>query len=128
MLLRKLQEDELTYHLGQLQQDIACLGGSIDNPEVAKYQLPAQIEFPLGELTNPAIQPLILIWSSQNAIRLARIQKKDQFDAQGLEGKCIVSTTVLIALTAARVISPYRRTVSVCLDVLLPNLKDKDYE
>jgi hypothetical protein len=66
------------------------------------------VEFPLGELMNPAIAGFAWAWAMQKRLIVGPIQEGDQFNAQGLEGKVRVHTTLSTALLVYRDLPPYR--------------------
>jgi hypothetical protein len=66
------------------------------------------VEFPLGELMNPAIVGFAWAWALQKRLIVSPIQEGDQFSAQGLEGKVRVDTTLSTALLVYRDLPPYR--------------------
>ena len=66
------------------------------------------VEFPLGELMNPAIAGFVWAWAMQKRLVVGSIQEGDQFNAQGLEGKVRVRTTLSTALLVYRDLPPYR--------------------
>lgn len=66
------------------------------------------LELPLGEVMNPRISGFVWAWKKQGKIKMGRIQKRDRFNAQGLEGKAIVRTTLVTALLVCRELPPYR--------------------
>ncbi len=68
----------------------------------------AWVEFPLGELMNPAIAGFAWAWAMQKRLIVGPIQEGDQFNAQGLEGKVRVRTTLSTALLVYRDLPPYR--------------------
>ena len=68
----------------------------------------AWVEFPLGELMNPAIAGFAWAWAMQKRLIVGPIQEGDQFNAQGLEGKVCVPTTLSTALLVYRDLPPYR--------------------
>ena len=68
----------------------------------------AWVEFPLGELMNPAIAGFAWAWAMQKRLIAGPIQAGDQFNAQGLEGKVRVHTTLSTALLVYRDLPPYR--------------------
>ncbi len=68
----------------------------------------AWVEFPLGELMNPAIAGFAWAWVVQKRLIVGPIQEGDQFNAQGLEGKVRVHTTLSTALLVYRDLPPYR--------------------
>ncbi len=76
----------------------------------------AWVEFPLGELTNTAIAGFVWAWAMQRRLIVGPIQEGDQFNAQGLEGKVRVRTTLSTALLVYRDLPPYR------CQVLLPEV------
>ena len=73
------------------------------------------VEFPLGELMNPAIAGFVWAWAMQKRLVVGSIQEGDQFNAQGLEGKARVRTTLSTALVY-RDLPPYR--CQVVMEVL----------
>jgi hypothetical protein len=66
------------------------------------------VEFPLGELTNPAIAGFVWTWALSRRLTTHAIQRGDRFDAQGLEGKARAITTLATALLVYRELPPYR--------------------
>src|SRR3990167_1050039 len=56
----------------------------------------AILEMPLGELTNEGIAGFVWAWNAKHMIKTADIDKHDRFNAQGLEGKVIIETIMLI--------------------------------
>ncbi|MFH1236171.1 MAG: hypothetical protein V1685_04515 [Parcubacteria group bacterium] len=72
---------------------------------------PARLEFPLGELTNPAIAGYVWAWQLRRKIQTASITGKEGFLAQGLEGKVCVHTNMVTALLAYGWLPEYRRAV-----------------
>ena len=68
----------------------------------------AWVEFPLGELMNPAIAGFVWAWAMQKRLVVGSIREGDQFNAQGLEGKVRVRTTLSTALLVYRDLPPYR--------------------
>ena len=48
----------------------------------------AWVEFPLGELMNPAIAGFVWAWAMQKRLVVGSIQEGDQFNAQAWRGKC----------------------------------------
>jgi hypothetical protein len=71
-------------------------------------QREAWVEFPLGEFTNPAIAGFVWAWAVSRRLTTHAIQSGDRFDAQGLEGKARVITTLTTALLVYRELPPYR--------------------
>lgn len=110
-LFYKLSEGELATYLLDLPHDLSS-GQPPAGDVGAKDNEPAQLEFLLGEITNPKISRFILIWHSQGVIQIGRIGPRDRLAAQGLGGKCIIPT-LLLALLTARELPPYRRAVNV---------------
>jgi hypothetical protein len=72
---------------------------------------PAQLEFPLGELSNPGIAGFVWVWKMKGTIQTASIESDDQFNAQGLEGKIVIQTTLTTALLAYRELPEHRRAI-----------------
>jgi hypothetical protein len=101
-LAHKLTSFELENLLAEMERDYLHYQSVPPAEVVARYHQPAWLEFPLGELTNPGITGFILAWALQGVIRTTSITARDQFDAQGLEGKCVVETVLSSALLAAR--------------------------
>jgi len=73
----------------------------------------AQVEFPLGELVNPRIAGFVWAWAMLRCITTAPIQSGDHFNAQGLEGKIRVRTTLATALLVYAELPPHRCQVLV---------------
>lgn len=68
----------------------------------------AVIEMPTGELMNERIAGFAWAWASKGRIEDAPIEKGDRFNAQGLEGKVRIRTTLTVALLTYREVSPHR--------------------
>ena len=68
----------------------------------------AWVEFPLGELTNRNIAGFVGVWASKGLIKDYPIDKTDRFNAQGLEGKIRIATTLATALLVYRELPPNR--------------------
>jgi hypothetical protein len=77
----------------------------------AEGNRPARLEFPCGELLNPAIAGFVWAWYLQGRIQLDGIAKADGFAAQGLEGKAIVEVQLVAALLTARDLPVHRCNV-----------------
>ena len=60
------------------------------------------IEFPSGELFNEGIRGYIIAWRMIGKLQNLPIDSTDRFNAQGLEGKIRVHTSLCTALTAYR--------------------------
>ena len=73
----------------------------------------SRVEFPLGELTTPAIAGFVWAWNMKGIVQLSKITSSDRFDAQGLEGKAMIDTDYATALLAAHELPEYRRAVYV---------------
>jgi hypothetical protein len=80
----------------------------------------ASVEFPLGELMNRRIAGFVWAWAMQERITTHAIQRGDQFNAQGLEGKARVGTTLSTALLVYDLLPAYRCQILVETSVL-PN-------
>ena len=74
---------------------------------------PAWIEFPGGELMNPNITGWLWAWKLQGAIESRSLEKRDQFNANGLEGKISVKTSLTTALLVWKDLPAYRRQIMV---------------
>lgn len=127
-LAHKLTPFELENLLAQMEWDYQRYKLVLPDEVVARYHQPARLEFPLGEITNPDIAGFILAWALQAAIRTTSIAAKDQFDAQGLEGKCVINTLLSSALLAARELLPYRRAIYIQLKLFESNLLETQEE
>jgi hypothetical protein len=73
----------------------------------------AWVEFPLGELMNPRIAGFVWAWAMQTRIATHAIQRGDQFNAQGLEGKVRVRTSLSTALLVYDLLPAYRCQILV---------------
>lgn len=107
----RLTETELANWLFEMRQAYACGQPTPPKQVTAYYHQAAVLEFPLGEVTNRALAGFLFVWYHQNKIKIQPITQKDRFDAQGLEGKCVVETTLWTALVAADALPQYRRAV-----------------
>ena len=110
---KQLTEFELLTYIRALEQVYQQHRPFPPDEVLARYHQPARLEFPLGELTNPRITGFLWAWQMQGQLTTARITASDRFNANGLEGKCVVSTLLSTALLAARELPPYRRAVWV---------------
>ena len=110
----------LTY--SQLQAATARMGaasaahldgnhGAFDRWLRDEGDLPARVEFPLGELMNPNITGFVWAWSTNREIRIEGITKRDRFNAQGIEGKAVVEVSLATALLVARDLPRHRIAV-----------------
>ena len=77
------------------------------------YHQEAQLEFPLGELSNPNIAGFVWAWKMQARIETTEIAKDDRFNANGLEGKIIIRTTLSTALIAAGELPEHRSAIKL---------------
>lgn len=127
-LVHKLTPSELENLLAQMERDYQRYKPVPPDEVIAPYHQPARLEFPLGEITNPGIAGFILAWMIQAAIHTTSITAKDQFDAQGLEGKCVIDTLLSSALLAARELPPYRRAIYIQLKLFETNLIETQEE
>jgi len=109
---KTLTEFELLTHIRALEQVYHQHRPVVPAEVLARYHQPARLEFPLGELTNPRITGFLWAWQ-QGQLTTARITASDRFNANGLEGKCVVKTLLSTALLAARELPPYRRAVCI---------------
>lgn len=73
-----------------------------------QHNIPALLEFPIGEMMNKKIEGFIFAWKLQNSITTKPIEKTDRFNAQGLEGKIRVMTSLITALLVYRELPKYR--------------------
>lgn len=69
---------------------------------------PAIVEFPCGELFNESIAGFLWAWKMKGIIETCAIEKKDRFNANGLEGKVKVTTTLTVALLVWRDLPEHR--------------------
>lgn len=77
--------------------------------DYAKQQV--LVEFPLGELMNPKIRGYIWAWEMKGLIKPQSITEQDKFNAQGLEGKVSIPTSLFTALLVYRDLPIYRRQI-----------------
>jgi hypothetical protein len=110
MKFEKLSEAKILALIAELEG--AAIPDKWDNWHKAHSQ-EAMIEFPLGELFNGAIAGFLFAWKLQNRISTAKIEEADRFNAQGLEGKCRVVTTLVTALLAYRELPRFRRQLRI---------------
>jgi hypothetical protein len=78
--------------------------------------VPACIEFPLGELLNPAMEGYLWVWELTRRFSrpYAMEQSKSSFSAQGIEGLIRAEEVSLtVALRAAEEMDPYRVALSI---------------
>jgi len=66
------------------------------------------LEFPLGELMNPAIAGFVWAWKMQGRIEVCAIPADAHFNAQGLEGMARVHTDLCVALMVWRDLPAHR--------------------
>lgn len=72
---------------------------------------PAEIHLPLGEVANERIGGFVWAWKMKGLLQPADITGKEGFNAQGLEGKVIIPTTMVGALLVWRECPAHRCTV-----------------
>ena len=71
----------------------------------------ARIEFPSGEIMNPAIAGFVWAWGMQKRVESQRIETGDRFNANGLEGKVSIDTTLTTALLVYRALPKHRAQI-----------------
>jgi hypothetical protein len=113
MLMRRLTEFQLITRILSMERVYRQHQPLPPAEVLAPYHRPARLEFPLGELTNPRIAGFLWAWHMQGRLKTARLAASDRFNANGLEGKCVVPTLLSTALLAARELPPHRRAVYV---------------
>lgn len=72
---------------------------------------PAVIEFPGGELFCQGIGGFVYAWNMQKKIVVGRLVPDDRFDANGMEGKISIQTTLAAVLLAWAELPRFRRQV-----------------
>ena len=73
----------------------------------------ATVEFPLGEIMNPRIEGFIWAWKMKGLLAPRDIESKDRFNAQGLEGKIVINTTLTTALLVYRDLPDHRCQIKI---------------
>ena len=111
--MRRLSEFELAAYIAQMQYEYWQHRPIPPDEILAPYHRPARLEFPLGELMNERIAGFLWAWHMQGKLKTARIGRDDRFEANGLEGKCVVRSVLSTALLAARELPPHRRAVYI---------------
>ena len=79
----------------------------------ANSAIPARIEIPMGELFNDAIQGFVWAWQKMGKLTIDAIKKGESFDAQGLEGKVVVTTFLPTALRIWQALPPFRCNIYI---------------
>ena len=85
--MKKLKPKEIQTAIKSMRKDI------FDCKPINRPYKTANVEFPLGEMCtgDPIVEGYILGWKlSGQTFPVKEIEKKDQFNAQGLEGKVVV--------------------------------------
>jgi len=113
MKFKKLSEAKVLALIAEAEEATCGGPGAWDIWHQDHVGIEAMIEFPLGELFNEGIAGFLFAWKLQNRISTARIEKSDRFNAQGIEGKCQVVTTLVTALLAYRELPKYRRQLRI---------------
>ena len=107
--LRKLKKQEIE----RLQDRFVAStkrGNSANHQALYEaLQIKTRIDLPLGELANPELRGLVLVWSMTKTFVHGEITDQHQFNAQGLEGLVSISGVPLgQALLAAIKTGLYR--------------------
>lgn len=90
-------------------------------------QVKTRIDLPLGELANPEMRGLVLVWSMTKAFVHGEITDQHQFNAQGLEGLVSINDVPLgQALLAAIKTGLYRIEIFVPRGELSPALQEEN--
>jgi len=103
--MKRLSDKQCNDMLSTLLE--ASQNGQWDNV-YNKYNTPAHLEFPIGEMLNEKIRGFIFAWKLQNCLTIMPIERIDRFNAQGLEGKIRVMTSLITALLVYRELPKYR--------------------
>jgi len=110
--MKRLSQDEI-------EREIAAMRDAADDgPKTwdawfsRRGMRDVRLEFPTGELTNPAIAGFVAAWRMLGKLQLANLTPRDALDAQGLEGKVVVDRVDLSsALICAEELPRYRRAL-----------------
>ena len=112
--LRKLQKREIErlrdhfMHHTQLENSIE------DQAFKEALQVGTRVDLPVGELANPEMRGLLMVWSQTRTFTLGTITAQHQFVAQGIEGLVSVEDVPLsMALLAAIKTGLYRIEIFV---------------
>ena len=114
MKLGKLSEKEITALDAEMSRHCVC--GQLDLWDkwaTDKGDSPVLLEFPLGELMNPGIAGFLWAWKLQGKIQTHAIEPGDRFNAQGLEGKVRIRTTLTTALLVYRELPAHHCQITI---------------
>lgn len=112
--LRKLRKPELA-RLVSLFERCSRPGGTTRNQAFAEsLDLVTLVDLPLGELLNPAMSGILLVWKLKYRYFHGEITEQHQLNAQGMESLVSFEGVPLrMALLAARTTGVYRIDVFV---------------
>ena len=77
-------------------------------------QVKTRIDLPLGELANPEMRGLVLVWSMTKAFVHGEITDQHQFNAQGLEGLVSINDVPLGQALLAAIKTGLYRIAHLC--------------
>ena len=75
---------------------------------LARYDQPARLELAGGEIMNPGIEGFVFAWRMTGRAKPAALTLTDRLNAQGLEGKLVIQTSLVLALLVWAELPPYR--------------------
>ena len=75
---------------------------------LAQYDRPARLELAGGEIMNPNIDGFVGAWRTSGKLQIAPLTAADRLNANGLEGKVVVSTTLTTALLVEAELPEFR--------------------
>jgi len=81
------------------------------DPFYEKYMVDATINIPCGEIMNDKISGCVWAWQLKGFLKPLPIVDSDSFDAQGLEGKCTIKSSIFTACLVSRYVLPSRLNV-----------------
>jgi hypothetical protein len=113
--VKKLTKSELRALVARFQA-IGRRGGTqcTDPPFLSSLAEEVRLDLPLGELANPRIAGLVLVWRLQGLPMIpGEITDQHQFNAQGLEGAVSIPMPLSMALLVATMVELNRMDVFV---------------
>jgi hypothetical protein len=100
--LRKLQKREVAYLRDCLAQRANPSGKEQEPDFLEILEVKTRVDLPLGELANPEMRNLVMVWKMTRTFVYGPITSQHQLNAQGLEGLVSIHDVPLsMALLAA---------------------------
>ena len=113
--LRKLQKREVAYLRDCFAQRANPSGKEQELDFLEALEVNTRVDLPLGELANPEMRNLVMVWKMTHTFVYGPITSQHQLNAQGLEGLVSIHDVPLsMALLAAIKTGLYR------IDIFVP--------